>query len=484
MKSLIVFSTLVFLFSHSAFASKVIGRLMVVKKKVFVLQGGKKNKKKKARVGMKVRQNDSIVTEKNSRAKVVMIDKNTIHISPGSEMNFEKYEFQPGKNKKNVLLNVIYGKVRSNVRQKYDGKKNRYQVKTKAAVAGVRGTDFLSSYSPSSGQSQFVTFEGMVEVGTPGPGNQIMNSVRVAPGQITTAANGAAPSPPQNMPKQQLAAMEQETMGDFNEGESNERVPANNENGEGEKEQDEPESEEKEAAPKDEPKQDEGQKEEAPKEETGPGEGREERGPDSEGNEPEKGEGNQDAKGPEGDGPNSQEGQEPKGDGGPGPDGGPDGTEKGPGPEGQENGPGPDQSAEAGSQPENGNAPKGDGPVAGGPDGNSPGGAPPEGGGNYGGGEAPLPGGPQAEMGGMEGDRTPSGDFGSGGPLMEGGMLTGDDLAGNIGGDEMMMPEGPDMPDFPTQEFTPPTTPIENCEFCQEVIENGPSRLIINIINQ
>ena len=206
-----IFAITLVIASPQAFAAKVVGTLMVVKGKVYVLKKGKK--KKRARVGTKIRAKDTIITEKDSRAKAVMMDKNIIHISPKSKMTFEKYVFSKGGKKKNVLLNVLYGKVRSNVKQKYDGKKNRFQVKTKAAVAGVRGTDFLASYSASSGQSQFVTFKGMVAVGKAGAGGTITNAVTVAPGQMTTAAAGSPPGTPKTMSKKALASMDAESGG-------------------------------------------------------------------------------------------------------------------------------------------------------------------------------------------------------------------------------------------------------------------------------
>jgi len=200
-------------FSTSAQAQQVYGELKVVKGDVSI-KSGRDMKVTKAAIGMRVFPSDTIKTGKDSRAKILMVDKNEINISPESEIVLQKYVYDPAAGKKDVLLNVLTGKVRSKVEQKYDGTTTKFQVKTPSAVAGVRGTDFLTSFNSSTRQSQVVTFHGKVEFGQPGAGGAISNPVMVTPGQMSTAAAGAAPSAPVEMPKQQLASMDKESAAD------------------------------------------------------------------------------------------------------------------------------------------------------------------------------------------------------------------------------------------------------------------------------
>lgn len=200
-------------FSTSAQAQQVYGELKVVKGDVSI-KSGRDMKVTKAAIGMRVFPSDTIKTGKDSRAKILMVDKNEINISPESEIVLQKYVYDPAAGKKDVLLNVLTGKVRSKVEQKYDGTTTKFQVKTPSAVAGVRGTDFLTSFNSNTRQSQVVTFHGKVEFGQPGAGGAISNPVMVTPGQMSTAAAGAAPSAPIEMPKQQLASMDKESAAD------------------------------------------------------------------------------------------------------------------------------------------------------------------------------------------------------------------------------------------------------------------------------
>ena len=198
------------LLSLSAFSDEPIyGTLTVVKGNVQVIDG-KTHLPHVARAGARVFPGDSIVTGKDSRAKVTMVDSNVLNLSPDTKMEIQKYEYKPAENKKNVILSVDYGKLRSTVSQHYDGDENVYRVNTPSAVAGVRGTDFLVSYDKVSQSSQVVTFRGQVEVGGGiDVTGRITTPVRVNPGQATSSAPGSAPSTPVVLPPQQYNNLNQ-----------------------------------------------------------------------------------------------------------------------------------------------------------------------------------------------------------------------------------------------------------------------------------
>lgn len=202
----------VLLFAATGLADDTYGLFMVVKGDVKVTLAKDKSEVP-AKVGMKVNSGDSISAGADSRAKVVMSDKNVLNISPDSKIVIEKYE-NDGKDKKNVELSVLYGKVRASVEQKYDGEKNKFNIKTPTAVAGVRGTDFLTSFNRETKVSQIVTFKGVVAVGQPGPGGSILNPVFVKKGETTSAKEGQKPEAPKAMPKEELNSSNNESNAD------------------------------------------------------------------------------------------------------------------------------------------------------------------------------------------------------------------------------------------------------------------------------
>jgi hypothetical protein len=72
----------------------------------------------------------------------------------------------PTAEKRRMVLDLIKGKIRNKVNVKYDGEQSFYQVKTRAAVAGVRGTEFVVSIDDTEKEfiSKIETLEGKVEL--------------------------------------------------------------------------------------------------------------------------------------------------------------------------------------------------------------------------------------------------------------------------------------------------------------------------------
>lgn len=97
------------------------------------------------KIGFKVFEKDYIETGADGKLKIKFKDDNVVNLTPDSKLTIEEHAFDPAKGNKKTLLNLIYGKVRSSVKQSYNGE-NYYEIKTKTAVAGVRGTDFVVSY--------------------------------------------------------------------------------------------------------------------------------------------------------------------------------------------------------------------------------------------------------------------------------------------------------------------------------------------------
>lgn len=208
------------LMTVSARASAACGEVAVSKGDVKI-EVAKDKKVSAAPQGTKVCAGDTIISGPQSRAKVKMEDGNELNISPDSRILIETYEYKPSDNKKKVMLNVLYGKVRAATREENmyndkdkSGQANTFQVRTKSAVAGVRGTDFLTSFDRMSSKSEVLTFKGTVEVGQPGPGGQMMNPVKVQAGQKTEALPGAPPEPPRPVPPKEMEQQSRETKAD------------------------------------------------------------------------------------------------------------------------------------------------------------------------------------------------------------------------------------------------------------------------------
>lgn len=184
------------------------GTFMVVKGSVKIESGGATSD---AKVSSKVQVGDTIISGVDSRAKIVMSDRNILNISPNTKMKIEKYTNIPGD--KNVNLNLLEGKVRSKVEQKYDNKNSKFEVRTATAVAGVRGTEFVTSYSSTTKVTEVITLKGQVSFQTVSATGTAPTTepVVISKGEKSEAKENGVPAPPVKVPEKEMKQIDSDT---------------------------------------------------------------------------------------------------------------------------------------------------------------------------------------------------------------------------------------------------------------------------------
>lgn len=201
---LMAISFSVFFFGNFALAEG--GKFLVVKGEVKVQKAD--NQTIPAKIGSQVQVGETVITGNDSRAKIVMPDRNVISISPSTTMKIEKYTTGADKN---VELTLSEGKVRSDVKNNYDGEKTQYLIKTPTAVAGVRGTQFITSFDSKTNVTEVITFKGTVALSSvtgSAPATVLVNK-----GQSSTVKKDSAPEPPKAVPTDRLKSMDKESGG-------------------------------------------------------------------------------------------------------------------------------------------------------------------------------------------------------------------------------------------------------------------------------
>ncbi len=217
---------LILLLPISSLHSKAVtkGSFLVVKGEIKVVRG--KNESVAPKVGTTVYPGDTIISASNARAKIMMEDRNVIHISPNTEVKIETY-INDGQ-QKNVELSLKEGKVRNEVKQVYDGEQNKFLIKTPTAVAGVRGTNFITSFDTASNQTKIITFSGKVELTNipSAPGVQ-PTTVIVSKGETAESSSTQAPGSPKVMAPEELKKQDSDSkVSDKDPGSSSQNQPA------------------------------------------------------------------------------------------------------------------------------------------------------------------------------------------------------------------------------------------------------------------
>jgi hypothetical protein len=155
-----------------------------------------------------------VKTADKSFAKLVFIDKSEINVGPNSEMKIEKFSGTDSG-----VIDLVKGKIRSQVTKDYlqDQKdKSKLFIKTPNAVMGIRGTDFMITYSGQN--TSAVLFHGSVVfnkldsrgITNPERLEQIVDrGVRMFPGDFSVMMkNERMPTVPSLLNTKQLETLE------------------------------------------------------------------------------------------------------------------------------------------------------------------------------------------------------------------------------------------------------------------------------------
>lgn len=183
-KTFFLISSLVLVFCVNAYArsSKVLATVVFAKGDVKLFHGEKKKRKyksvlyegkaytyEKVKIGSRVHGNDIIHCGPNAKAKIVYGNGDHFTIDAGSSVQMPSAITK----EKKPTLNMFYGKVRAMISKK--GPRKNLKIRTKAAVAGVRGTDFFVQDSGVEG-TKFTVLRGRVAIQAKSHKKKVVNS--------------------------------------------------------------------------------------------------------------------------------------------------------------------------------------------------------------------------------------------------------------------------------------------------------------------
>ncbi|MBC7690835.1 MAG: FecR domain-containing protein [Methylotenera sp.] len=144
----------------AALAAETAGKAVSVSGKVLVRNEADKIPQMKfLKSGDEISAGTILNTGSTGAVKLLMTDKSIIDLGPSTLFKMDDYQLNGGGDRK-VTMSMDYGKMRASVNTPV-GAKGKYQVRTRAATMGVRGTEFIvASDLPSSGQATQITPPG------------------------------------------------------------------------------------------------------------------------------------------------------------------------------------------------------------------------------------------------------------------------------------------------------------------------------------
>jgi len=144
---------------------------------------------------------DQVRTPAGSKLKLLFRDDSVLTLAPNSLLRVD--EQVVGTTAPVSSFSLFLGAIRAVVTDRYGEAGAKFEVETPTAVAGVRGTGFITAYDPSREET---TVLGLFH--TTGVRSKIdpggAREVRVGPGQMTTVGRGSYPVRPVATPENTL----------------------------------------------------------------------------------------------------------------------------------------------------------------------------------------------------------------------------------------------------------------------------------------
>lgn len=137
-----------------------IGQLRLSQGKVFKRANGKLSE---VYSGERFFVGNSLVTGKDSMAKVMMVDDSIVSLGPESEVRFKEFTFKDKENR-SCEYELVKGQLRGNVPQKL--KSGKIDFKTSYSTMGIRGTEILVNHRNLGSRevSEFALIEGKADL--------------------------------------------------------------------------------------------------------------------------------------------------------------------------------------------------------------------------------------------------------------------------------------------------------------------------------
>lgn len=195
------------LLTAQAEVAEAIGKFTYVEGMVDVLREGKLPATP-AKVGNHVFVKDILRTKSDSRAEITFNDGNTLRLAKRTRIDISEYVADTGG-----VINLPRGKAQAIVPKERAGriaaspKALKFEIRTPNAVAGARGTDYITFHD--RGMTGVLVIEGTVAVYNPKFPEAVVN---VSAGQITLVPPDKPPAPPRPATETEIKGLTRDTM--------------------------------------------------------------------------------------------------------------------------------------------------------------------------------------------------------------------------------------------------------------------------------
>ncbi len=124
-----------------------IGKVISVQESVIIIHSDDPSGYK-AEKELPLFEQDTVITKEKGRIEILLNDGSTLILASGTKLELTKSVYDSKIKTRSSLVNMIIGRARFIVTKLSNFSSSEFKVKTKTAVAGVRGSDFVVTAAP------------------------------------------------------------------------------------------------------------------------------------------------------------------------------------------------------------------------------------------------------------------------------------------------------------------------------------------------
>lgn len=128
----------------------------------------------KAEKSLPVFKGDTIVTKEKSLVRIKLNDGSITTLASSTSLTLSRSDYEPEKETRSTFINMGIGKARFVVSKMTNFINSKFNVKTKTAVVGVRGSDFIVISNPESTEIAALNNTELNVLSMDAPGSQTM----------------------------------------------------------------------------------------------------------------------------------------------------------------------------------------------------------------------------------------------------------------------------------------------------------------------
>ena len=137
------------------------------------------------KMGDTVNVGDILRTKSDGKAEITFIDNTAMTVGPKSRLGIDEYFYKADEEKRSASLKIYRGRAGFQIpKPVYPAEGSKFEMKTKTAVAGVRGTEGIIH---TDGVERVYVKDGVIEFKNP------LGSVTVSKGEVGEVFHGRAP---------------------------------------------------------------------------------------------------------------------------------------------------------------------------------------------------------------------------------------------------------------------------------------------------